>query len=210
MEKFENNSLFYSVKDKNYFKNKKVCIFGGGDSALDWAIELSKFAQVILVHRRNEFRGTEHSVEMAKKLEKEGKLKIKTPFQINSIEGEDKISAISIKSEDGKIEKITTDCVLGFFGLIMKLGPIAEWGLNLEKKTIPVNTENFQTNKEGIFAIGDICTYPGKLKLILSGFHEGALAARGCFKLARPNEKYRFEFTTTSKNIHERLGKKQT
>ena len=210
MEKFENNSLFYSVKDKNYFKNKKVCIFGGGDSALDWAIELSKFAQVILVHRRNEFRGTEHSVEMAKKLEKEGKLKIKTPFQINSIEGEDKISAISIKSEDGKIEKITTDCVLGFFGLIMKLGPIAEWELNLEKKTIPVNTENFQTNKEGIFAIGDICTYPGKLKLILSGFHEGALAARGCFKLARPNEKYRFEFTTTSKNIHERLGKKQT
>jgi len=96
--------------------------------------------------------------------------------------------------------------VLGFFGLIMKLGPIAEWDLNLEKKTIPVNTENFQTNKEGIFAIGDICRYPGKLKLILSGFHEGALAARACFKLARPNEKYRFEFTTTSKGMQERLG----
>ena len=92
----------------------------------------------------------------------------------------------------------------------MKLGPIAEWGLNLDKKHIPVTPENFQTNKEGIFAIGDICTYPGKLKLILSGFHEGALAARGCFKLARPNEKYRFEFTTTSKKIHERLGQKQT
>ena len=113
-----------------------------------------------------------------------------------------------IKVENDKVEKIATDCLLGFFGLIMKLGPIADWGLNLEKKTIPVNTENFQTNKEGIFAIGDICTYPGKLKLILSGFHEGTLAARACFKLARPNEKYRFEFTTTSKSIQEKLGVK--
>ena len=207
-EKFENNGVYYSVKDKNYFKNKKICIFGGGDSALDWAIELSKFAEVILVHRRNEFRGAGHSAEIARKLEKEGKLKIKTPFQINSIEGSDKINAITIKNENGKIEKIATDCLLGFFGLIMKLGPIAEWSLNLEKKHIPVNTENFQTNKEGIFAIGDICTYPGKLKLILSGFHEGALAARACFKLARPNEKYKFEFTTTSKSMHERLGVK--
>ena len=207
-EKFENNGIYYSVKDKNYFKNKKICIFGGGDSALDWAIELSKFAEVILVHRRNEFRGAGHSAEIARKLEKEGKLKIKTPFQINSIEGSDKINAITIKNENGKIEKIATDCLLGFFGLIMKLGPIVEWGINLEKKHIPVNTENFQTNKEGIFAIGDICTYPGKLKLILSGFHEGALAARACFKLARPNEKYKFEFTTTSKSMHERLGVK--
>jgi len=208
-EKFENNGVFYSIKDKTLFKNKKICIFGGGDSALDWAIELSKFSDVILVHRRNEFRGTEHSIEITKKLEKEGKLKIKTPFQINSIEGQDKVSAITIKNDDGKIEKIATDYVFGFFGLIMKLGPITEWGLNLEKKHIPVNAENFQTNKEGIFAIGDICTYPGKLKLILSGFHEGALAARACFKLARPNEKYRFEFTTTSKSMHERLGVKK-
>ena len=207
-EKYEGKNIFYSVSDKNKFKDKKVSIFGGGDSALDWAIELSKISEVVLVHRRNEFRGAEHSASIARKLEKEGKLKIKTPFQINSIEGENKISAITIKSEDGKTEKITTDCVLGFFGLIMKLGPIAEWGLNLEKKTIPVNTENFQTNKKGIFAIGDICAYPGKLKLILSGFHEGALAARACFKLAKPNETYRFEYTTTSKSIHERLGKK--
>ena len=131
---------------------------------------------------------------------------IKTPFQINSIEGQNKINAITIKDEDNKIEKIETDYVLGFFGLIMKLGPIAEWGLNLEKKHIPVHTKDFQTNKKGIFAVGDICTYPGKLKLILSGFHEGALAARACFKLARPNEKYRFEFTTTSKRVQERLG----
>ena len=209
-EKFENNGVYYSVKDKNYFKNKKVCIFGGGDSALDWAIELSNFAEVILIHRRNEFRGTGHTVEIAKKLEKEGKLKIKTPFQIQSIEGKDKINSIILKKEDGKTEEIKTDFILGFFGLIMKLGPIAEWGLNLDKKTIPVDTENFQTNKKGIYAIGDICTYPGKLKLILSGFHEGALAARACFKLARPNEKYRFEFTTTSKNIQEKLGVKKS
>ena len=209
-ENFENKGIFYSVKDKNFFKNKKVCIFGGGDSALDWAIELSKFAEITIVHRRNEFRGAEHSAEIARKLEKEGKIKIKTPFQIQSLEGKDKISAIIIKNEDGKTEEIKTDFVLGFFGLIMKLGPIAEWGLNLDKKTIPVDTENFQTNKKGIFAIGDICTYPGKLKLILSGFHEGALAARACFKLARPNEKYRFEFTTTSKNIQEKLGVKKS
>jgi thioredoxin reductase (NADPH) len=210
-EKFENNGVFYSIKDKTHFKNKKICIFGGGDSALDWAIELSKIAsEVTLVHRRDEFRGAEHSANVAREFEKEGKLKIKTPFQIKSIEGDDKITGITINTEEGKIEKIPADCVLGFFGLIMKLGPIAEWGLNLEKKTIPVNTENFQTNKEGIFAIGDICSYPGKLKLILSGFHEGALAARACFKLARPNEKYRFEFSTTSKTLHERLGVKKS
>jgi len=208
-EKFEKKGIFYSIKDKNFFKDKKVCIFGGGDSALDWAIELSKFSKITLVHRRNEFRGAGHSATIAKQLEKEGKLKIKTPFQIQSIEGDDKINGITILTEDGKEEKIETDYILGFFGLIMKLGPIAEWGLNLEKKTIPVNTENFQTNKEGIFAIGDICTYPGKLKLILSGFHEGALAARACFKLARPNEKYRFEFTTTSKTLQARLGVKK-
>ena len=209
-EKFENKGIFYSVKDKNFFKNKKICIFGGGDSALDWAIELSKFSDVTLIHRRSEFRGAEHSEEIVKKLEKEKKIKIKIPFQISSIEGEDKLTGITIKNDNDKIEKIEVDCLLGFFGLIMKLGPIAEWGLNLEKKHIPVNTKNFQTNKEGIFAIGDICTYPGKLKLILSGFHEGALAARGCFKLARPNEKYRFEFTTTSKNVQDRLGVKKS
>ena len=160
-ERFENNGIYYSIKDKNYFKNKKVSIFGGGDSALDWAIELSKISEVTLVHRRDEFRGAEHTAQLARKFEKEGKLKIKTPFQINSIEGKKNIEAITIKTEDGKTEKIVTDCVLGFFGLIMKLGPIVEWGLNLEKKTIPVNTENFETNKKGIFAIGDICTYPG-------------------------------------------------
>ena len=119
------------------------------------------------------------------------------------------MTGIEIEHEDGKLEKIKTDYILSFFGLIMKLGPIADWGLNINKKTIPVNTETFQTNKEGIFAIGDICTYPGKLKLILSGFHEAALAARACFKIAKPNETYRFEFTTASKSIHDRLGLKK-
>ena len=119
-EKFENKSVFYSIKDKNYFKNKKVCIFGGGDSALDWAIELSKLSEVTLIHRRNEFRGATHSEEIVRQLEKESKLKIKTPFQIHSIEGKDKIKSITIKDESGKDEKIETDCVLGFFGLIMK------------------------------------------------------------------------------------------
>ena len=205
-EKFEGKSIFYSIKDKNLFKNKKICIFGGGDSALDWAIELSNFSEVTLVHRRTEFRGAPSSLETVKKLEKNGKIRILTPYQLNSIEGDKNIKSVSLKKEDGKIEKLEMDYVLGFFGLIMKLGPIANWGLNLDKKTIKVNTETFQTNQEGIFAIGDICTYPGKLKLILSGFHEAALAARACYKLARPNEKYRFEFTTTSKNIKGRLG----
>ena len=117
---------------------------------------------------------------------------------------------MEIKHDDGNIKEIKTDYVLGFFGLIMQLGPILNWGLNLDKKTIPVNTENFQTNKKGIFAIGDICSYPGKLKLILSGFHEGALAARACFKISRPKETYRFEYTTTSKSMQERLGVKKS
>ena len=147
-------------------------------------------------------------MKQIKKLENEGKISIKTPFQLESIEGDKNIESISIKFEDGKTEKIKTDTILSFFGLIMKLGPIAEWGLNMDKKTIAVNSENFETNKKGIFATGDICSYPGKLKLILSGFHEVALASVECFKRAKPNEKYRFEFTTSSKNIQERLGKK--
>ena len=131
-----------------------------------------------------------------------------TKYSIKDVKGNGSLEEVEIKSEEGECKTLKADYVLGFFGLIMQLGPIADWGLNLDKKTIPVNTENFETNKKGIFAIGDICTYPGKLKLILSGFHEGALAARGCFKHARPNEKYRFEFTTASNTIKDRLGVK--
>ena len=207
-DKFEGKSIFYSVKNKEQFKNKNISIFGGGDSALDWALELSKFSKINLIHRRNEFRGAPHTLSEIKKLEKEGKIFIKTPCQLDSIEGEKVIKSITIKFEDGKTEKISTDVILSFFGLVMKLGPIAEWGLNMNKKTIQVNAENFETNKKGIFAVGDICSYPGKLKLILSGFHEVALASVECFKRSRPNEKYKFEFTTSSKSIQSRLGKK--
>jgi thioredoxin reductase (NADPH) len=208
-EKFEGKEILYSVKDKSIFKDKTVSIFGGGDSALDWTIELSNNSKVQLIHRRDEFRGVQSSVNKVKQLEKEGKVEILTQYQLSSVKGENKIKSIEIKHDDGSIKKIETNYVLGFFGLIMKLGPIVDWGLNLDNKHIPVNTENFETNQKGIFAIGDICAYPGKVKLILSGFHEGALAARGCFKYARPDEKLRFEFSTTSKSIHERLGVKK-
>jgi len=207
-EKYEGKSIFYAVKNKDEFKNKNISIFGGGDSALDWTLELSKFSKITLIHRRNEFRGASHTLSEIKKLENEGKISIKTPCQLESIEGDKSIESIIIKFDDGKTEKIKTDTILSFFGLVMKLGPIAEWGLNMNKKTIEVNSENFETNKKGIFAVGDICSYPGKLKLILSGFHEVALASVECFKRARPNEKYRFEFTTSSKSIQDRLGKK--
>ena len=204
-DKYEGKNIFYSITDKNKFKNKKICIFGGGDSALDWALELSKIAKVTLVHRRDEFRGAPHTLDQIKK---ESKVDLKTKYQPSSIKGDDEINSIIIKNDVGKETEIETDYILSFFGLIMKLGPISEWGLNMDRKTIQVNTENFETNKKGIFAIGDICTYPGKLKLILSGFHEGALASVECFKRARPNEKYRFEFTTSSKEIQARLGVK--
>ena len=209
IDKFVGKQILYSIKDKTVFKDKTVCIFGGGDSALDWAIELSNTSKVILVHRRDDFRGMQASIDKANQLKEEGKIEIYTKYQLDSVQGKEKVESIKIKHDDKKIKEIKTDYVLGFFGLIMQLGPIAEWGLNLDKKTVPVNTENFETNKEGIFAIGDICTYPGKLKLILSGFHEGALAARGCFSYAKPNEKYRFEFTTSSKAVKDRLGVKE-
>ena len=207
-EKFDGISVLYSIKDKTIFKNKSVAIFGGGDSALDWAIELSNTSNVSLIHRRDEFRGAPASVQKIKELSQKNIINLFTKYSIKDVKGNGSLEEVEIKSEDGESKTIKADYVLGFFGLIMQLGPIAEWGLNLDKKAIPVNTENFETNKKGIFAIGDICTYPGKLKLILSGFHEGALAARGCFKYARPNEKYRFEFTTASNTIKDRLGVK--
>jgi thioredoxin reductase (NADPH) len=208
IEKYEGKQILYSIKDKTAFKDKTVVIFGGGDSALDWAIELSNISKVILVHRRDDFRGVQSSIDKTNQLKEEGKIEIYTKYQLDSVQGKEKVESINIKHDDKTIKEIKTDYLLGFFGLIMQLGPITEWGLNLDKKTIPVNTESFETSKEGIFAIGDICSYPGKLKLILSGFHEGALAARGCFKYAKPNEKYRFEFTTSSKTVKDRLGVK--
>tara|TARA_Y100001949_G_scaffold9701_1_gene7162 strand:+ start:2696 stop:3715 length:1020 start_codon:yes stop_codon:yes gene_type:complete len=207
-EKFENESIFYSIKDKTIFKGKTVSIFGGGDSALDWAIELSKNSKINLIHRRDEFKGAQSTVEKVQELAKEGKINLLTKYQLKNAKGSDSLESIDILHDNKEVKNLKTDFVLGFFGLIMQLGPIANWGLNLDKKKINVDTEKFETNQKGIYAVGDICNYPGKLKLILSGFHEGALAARACFKLARPNEKYRFEFTTTSKNLKNRLGVK--
>ena len=208
-EKFENKYLFYSIKDKKIFEGKTVSIFGGGDSALDWALELSEKSQVNLIHRRDEFRGAQATVDKIYKLSNSNRINLFTKYQLTNARGSNQLESIEIKHEDGEIKDLKTDYVLGFFGLIMQLGPIASWGLNINKKTISVDTEKFETNQKGIYAVGDICSYPGKLKLILSGFHEGALAARACFKLARPNEKYRFEFTTTSSNLLKRLGKKE-
>jgi len=209
IEKYEKTNLFFSVKDKNKFKDQTVCIFGGGDSALDWTVELSKIAKkIILVHRRPDFRAAQHTVDLAKKLEKDGKVEILTSYQPTDFQGENTIENVIIKNDDGENKSLNVDSVLAFFGLKMELGPIANWGLNLDKKCIQVNTENFETNEKGIFAIGDICTYPGKLNLILSGFHEGALCAQECFKRARPDEKYVFRFTTSSSDIQKRLGVK--
>ena len=208
-EKYENKSVLYSVKDKSIFKGKTVSIFGGGDSAIDWALELSKDSKVNLIHRRDEFRGAQLNVNKVHDLNKSGKIKLFTKYQLKTVNGADNLESIEIESDDKDIKKLDTDYILGFFGLIMQLGPIADWGLNIDKKTIAVDTEKFETNQKGIYAVGDICSYPGKLKLILSGFHEGALAARACFKTARPNEKYRFEFTTSSKAIKKRLGIKE-
>ena len=208
-EKFENKSIFYSVKNKKIFEGKTVSIFGGGDSALDWAVELSKDSNINLIHRRDEFRGAQSTVNKVNELAKSGKINLHTKYQLSNVKGSDKLESIEIKHDDNQIKNLKTDYVLGFFGLIMQLGPIANWELNINRKTIEVDTEKFETNQKGIYAVGDICNYPGKLKLILSGFHEGALAARACFKLARPNEKYRFEFTTTSTNLLKRLGKKE-
>ena len=207
IERFEQYNLFYSVKNKKIFDNQNVCIFGGGDSALDWVIELSKTAKkVFLIHRRDEFRAAQHTVNQMMKLKDEGRIELYTNYQPKDFIGVSKIEKVIIENDKKEIKELKVDSVLAFFGLKMELGPIVNWGLNLDNKTIVVNTENFQTNEEGIFAVGDICTYPGKLKLILCGFHEAALAAQECFKRAKPDEKYVFRFTTSSSDIHKRLG----
>ena len=207
VEKFEGKGFYYFVKSKSKFKDQIVAVFGGGDSALDWTLELSNIAKkVYLVHRREDFKGAPHTLNKIKEIAKSGKVEIKTFYQLKGINGDKKLENIEIQKNNDAIETLKIDSVIAFFGLKMELGPIANWGLNLEEKCILVNTKNFQTNEEGIFAIGDICTYPGKLKLILSGFHEGALAARESFARARPNEKFVFQYTTSSTQIHKRLG----
>ena len=206
-EKFEGKGFYYSVKDKSKFKDQIIAIFGGGDSALDWTLELSNIAKKIyLIHRREDFKGAPHTLSKIKEIAKTGKIEIKTFYKLTDVNGDLKLNNIQIQKNNETKEVLNIDSVIAFFGLKMELGPIANWGLNLEEKCILVNTKNFQTNEDGIFAIGDICTYPGKLKLILSGFHEGALAARECFARSRPNENYVFQYTTSSTQIHKCLG----
>ena len=209
IDNYEGKSVFYSIKNIENFLDKEIAIVGGGDSALDWALMLhEKSKNLTLIHRRKDFRAAPDTVNKVMKLIDNYSINFELG-QVKKLVGDDgKLNKIICRDKEEEKE-INCEVMLPFFGLTMKLGPIANWGLNLELNLIKVNTKTFETNQKGIFAIGDICTYPGKLKLILSGFHEGALAARGCFKYARPNEKYRFEFTTTSKTVKGRIGVKE-
>lgn len=194
---FENKGIDYIIKDPMVYKNKKVVISGGGDSALDWSIFLSNniASEISLVHRRESFRGHPDSVEKVNQLSKEGKINLITKAEVVDIQGNDNLQLLKIKS-DNQIFDLSADFWIPLFGLSPKLGPIANWGLNLDKNAISVNTLDYSTNIEGIYAIGDINTYPGKLKLILSGFHEAALMSQSAFKHVFPDGKKSFKYTT--------------
>ena len=199
IEKFEGSSIFYSVRNKKEFVDKKVVIAGGGDSAVDWAISLAEIAQKIyVVHRRDKFRCAPESADKMKKLEAQGKIEMVIPFQLEGLEGNDsKLSHVIVKDFDNNLKKIEADYLLPFFGLAMELGPIANWGLNLNKHHIEVDRGTMQTSIKGIYAVGDIATYPHKLKLILTGFAECASACHDIFKLVFPDQVYHFEYSTS-------------
>ena len=206
-DKFLGNGIEYAVRDIKKYKDKEITIFGGGDSALDWSVELAKTAKkVYLVHRRDEFRGAKHTESQMRELVKSGKIELKIPYVIKSINGNEKFNGVDLMHFESKeIESINCDEALFFFGLNKQLGPILDWEVDLIEKKISVNTENFQTNKEGIFAVGDINTYPGKLDLILCGFHETTLAVQEAFKRIRPGERVPFGYTTSNKGLQEKL-----
>ena len=199
LDKYEDNGVLYMIKDPNQFKNKTVIIAGGGDSALDWSIYLSEIAdKVILVHRRNEFRGANDSVSSVQKLKNSGKIDVITPAQITKLSGSNKLESV-ILNQDGNDIKIKTDYFIPLFGLIPKLGPIKDWGINIENNAIKVNNSlDYQTNIEGVYAIGDVNTYPGKLKLILSGFHEAAVMCHSAYSRLNPDKKASLKYTTVS------------
>ncbi|WP_434576218.1 NAD(P)/FAD-dependent oxidoreductase [Riemerella anatipestifer] len=199
LEKYEENGVEYFVKDPEVFRNKKIVIAGGGDSALDWSIFLSNVAkEVTLVHRRNEFRGALDSVEKVQELKNQGKINLITPAEVVELKGADTLESIVIEREGEKTE-IETDYFIPLFGLTPKLGSIADWGLEIEKNSIKVNNAlDYQTNREGVYAIGDINTYPGKLKLILCGFHEATLMCQSVYNRLNPGKKYVLKYTTVS------------
>lgn len=209
IDEYEGKSVFYAVRKIEQFRDKNLIIVGGGDSALDWTLNLQPIAsKVTLIHRRDEFRAAPDSVSKVMKLREEGKIDF-IVGQVNNLNGEDgNLSSIDVKNSDKEIVNVECDNLLPFFGLTMKLGPIANWGLNLDKNLIPVNTENFETSEKGIFAIGDINYYPGKLKLILSGFHEAALMAMKAYTYVYPGKTARFQYTTSSSDLQQKLGVK--
>ena len=207
IDAYEGKSVFYAVRKMESLRDRRIVIVGGGDSALDWTLNLADVAShLTLIHRRDEFRAAPASVEHMRRLAAEGKIDLKFG-QVTSLEGADgQLSAIELTDNEKNKSTIACDNLLPFFGLTMKLGPVANFGLNLEQNLIPVNTENFETSTPSIFAIGDINSYPGKLKLILSGFHESALMAQQAFRYCRPNEKLRFQYTTSSSDLQKKLG----
>ena len=199
---FENKGVEYFIKDPEVYRNKRVVISGGGDSALDWSIFLSKVAsEVTLIHRRNEFRGALDSVEKVQALKNKGKIKLITPAEVINVVGHDKVEAVVVSQAEHIQKEFEIECdhFIPLFGLSPKLGPIANWGLEIEKNAIKVNNAlDYQTNTPGIFAIGDVNTYPGKLKLILCGFHEATLMCQAAYQIINPGKKYVLKYTTVS------------
>ena len=197
LERYEGKGLAYMIKDPEVYRNQSVVIAGGGDSALDWSIYLSEVAsEVTLVHRRNEFRGALDSVDKVQELKNLGKINLITPAEVVALVGDEALNAVFVKKKDEDAFMIPTDHFIPLFGLSPKLGPIANWGLELEKNAIKVNTFDYQTNVPGIYAIGDVNTYPGKLKLILCGFHEATLMCQSAYKHIYPDKKYVMKYTT--------------
>ena len=207
-ESYEDKSLYYRVREPGQFAGKRLVILGGGDSALDWVLELAGTAEhITLVHRRDEYRAVPDSVAKMKQLVADGKVDEITSAKAKSINGVDgQVTSIVIAPKEGDEVEVEADHVLVFFGLAPKLGPIAEWGLDINRKTINVDTEKFETSEPGIYAVGDINYYPGKKKLILCGFHEAALAAFAIKHQIEPERKVHVQYTTTSPIMHERLG----
>jgi thioredoxin reductase (NADPH) len=207
IEAYEGKSVYYAVRKMETFRDKDILIVGGGDSALDWTLNLQPIAKsMTLLHRRDDFRAAPHSVEQMRALVKAGKMQLKLG-QVTSLEGDGgQLTGAMIKGNDNATFKVDCNTMLPFFGLTMKLGPVANWGVTLENNLIPVETSAFETNVPGIFAIGDINTYPGKLKLILSGFHEGALMSQKAHRYVYPDKRLVFQYTTSSSSLQKKLG----
>jgi thioredoxin reductase (NADPH) len=207
IEAYEGTSVFYAVRKMDDFRDRRVLIVGGGDSALDWTLNLAPIAKSLtLLHRRDQFRAAPDSVNKMRALLADGKIELKLG-QITSLEGDSGVlQAANAKPDKGEPYRVECDAMLPFFGLTMKLGPVANWGLNLAQDLIPVDTESFETSMPGIFAIGDINTYPGKLKLILCGFHEAALMAQKAHHYVYPDKRIVFQYTTSSTNLQKKLG----